>query len=92
MLHIPIVVCQFHGQDQWEMSDNCFSEENRISLVQVSQTPVKSFEFTDVLTPKIYVYWGNQSITNQSNTYNTDMITIVKPVPYLHTTARNKPI
>ena len=42
MLYIPIVVCQSHGQDQWEMSDNCFSEENRISLVQVSQTPVKT--------------------------------------------------
>ena len=40
MLHIPIVASQSHGQDQWEMNDNCFSEENRISLVQVSQTPV----------------------------------------------------
>lgn len=42
MQYIPIVVCQSHGQGQWEMSDNCFSEENRISLVQVSQTPVKT--------------------------------------------------
>jgi len=42
MLYTPIVVWQSHGQDQWERSDNCFSEENRISLVQVSQTPVKT--------------------------------------------------
>ena len=42
MLHIPRVVCQSRGQDQWEMSDNCFSVENRISLVQASQTPVKA--------------------------------------------------
>ena len=42
MLHIPTVVCQSHGQGQWEMSDNCFSVENRISLVQASQTPVKT--------------------------------------------------
>lgn len=41
MQHIPTVVCQSHGQDQWEMSDNCFSVENRINLVQASQTPVK---------------------------------------------------
>ena len=27
---------------------------------------------------------------NQLYTYNTDMVTIVKPVPYLNTTARNK--
>jgi len=40
MQHIPIVVFQSREQDQWEMNDNCFSEENRISLVQVSQTPV----------------------------------------------------
>lgn len=24
------------------------------------------------------------------NTYNTNMITIVKPIPYLHTTAKNE--
>jgi hypothetical protein len=42
MLHIPIVVGQSHGQDQWEMGDNCFSVENRISLVQASQTPVET--------------------------------------------------
>ena len=42
MLHIPIVVCQSLGQDQWEMTGNCFSEENRISLVQASQRPVKT--------------------------------------------------
>ena len=42
MLHIPTVVFQSHGQGQWEMSDNCFCEENRISLVQASQTPVET--------------------------------------------------
>ena len=42
MLHIPTVVGQSHGQDQWEMSDNCFCEENRISLVQASQIPVET--------------------------------------------------
>lgn len=42
MLHSPTVVCQSHGQDQWERSDNCFSEENRISLGQASQRPVKT--------------------------------------------------
>lgn len=41
MLYIPTVVLQSHGQDQWEMSDNCFSVENRINLVQASQTPVE---------------------------------------------------
>lgn len=42
MLHIPIVVCQSHGQGQWEMSGNCFSVRNHISLAQASQTPVKT--------------------------------------------------
>lgn len=42
MPHIPTVVCQAHGQDQREMGDNYFSEENRISLVQASQRPVKT--------------------------------------------------
>lgn len=42
MLHIPIVVGQARGQDQPEMGDNYFSGENRISLVQASQTPVKT--------------------------------------------------
>lgn len=41
MLHIPRAVCQARGQDQLEMGDNYFSEENRISLVQASQIPVK---------------------------------------------------
>ena len=41
MLHIPIVVWQTRGQDQLEMSDNCFCVENRISLDQASQIPVK---------------------------------------------------
>jgi hypothetical protein len=60
MLHIPTVVCQSHGQDQWEMSDNCFCEENRISLVQASQIPVKTiYIHPQVLTPKLFVNWGN---------------------------------
>lgn len=42
MRHIPIVVCQARGQDQLEMGDNYFSGENRISLVQASQIPVKT--------------------------------------------------
>lgn len=42
MLHIPIVVCQAHGQDQPEMGDNYFSGENRINLVQASQIPVNT--------------------------------------------------
>lgn len=93
MLHIPTVVFQSHGQDQREMSDNCFSVENRISLVQASQTPVQHhLNSSKTSTPKLLVNWGNQFITNQSYTYNTDMVTIVKPVPYLYTTARNKPI
>nr|GMD31389.1 hypothetical protein Iba_chr09aCG16030 [Ipomoea batatas]GME03668.1 hypothetical protein Iba_scaffold1011.2CG0280 [Ipomoea batatas] len=41
MLHIPTVVFQSHGQGQLEMSGNCFSAENRISLVQASQRPYK---------------------------------------------------
>ena len=41
MLHIPRVACQAHEQDQPEMSDNYFSEENRISLGQASQKPEK---------------------------------------------------
>lgn len=41
MQQIPTVVCQSREQDQWEMSDNHFSVENRISLVQASQIPVK---------------------------------------------------
>jgi len=40
MLHIPRVASQSHGQDQWERSDNCFSEENRINSIQASQIPV----------------------------------------------------
>lgn len=42
MLHNPIVVCQSHELDQLEMIDNCFCVENQISLVQASQTPVKT--------------------------------------------------
>lgn len=42
MLHIPRVATQSHEQDQWERSDNCFSEENRINLIQASQIPVAS--------------------------------------------------
>lgn len=35
MLQIPIVVCQSHRWYQWEMSDNCFSEENHIKISQL---------------------------------------------------------
>lgn len=42
MRHIPIVACQARGQDQPEMGDNYFFGENRISLVQASQIPVKT--------------------------------------------------
>lgn len=53
MLHIPIVVCQAHGQDQLERGDNYFSEENRISWVQASQIPVQAINIhIQVLTPK----------------------------------------
>lgn len=45
MLHIPTIASQFHELDQPEMRDNCFSVENRISLAQASQTPVKTIKF-----------------------------------------------
>lgn len=41
MLLIPIVVWQAPEQDQWEMNGSCFCGENRISLAQASQKPVK---------------------------------------------------
>jgi len=53
MQHIPIVVFQSREQDQWETNDNCFSEENRISLVQVSQTPVAIISIHPRLNPQI---------------------------------------
>lgn len=46
MLHIPTVVCLAHGQDQPEMSDNCSSGENHISLVQASQIPVQTIKIS----------------------------------------------
>lgn len=87
MLQIPIVVWQAHELDQLEMSDNCFSVENRISLAQASQKPVKPFEFTNMFNSQGGLgKW--EIITNQSYTYYTDMVTIIKPVPYLYTTAK----
>jgi len=41
MLHIPRVVSRSREPDQQGMIDNCFSEENQISLVQASQIPVE---------------------------------------------------
>ena len=40
----------------------------------------------------IYCSWKLIKSEILINTYNTNMITIVKPIPYLYTTAKNKPL
>ena len=91
MLHIPTVVCLAHGQDQLEMGDNCSSEENHISLVQASQIPVKTIKISlTSLNSKNVVKFENDTTTCQSDTHNTNMVTVVKPVPYLNTAAMDK--
>ena len=94
MLYIPRVVCQSHELGLWEMSDNCFCVENHINLVQASQKPVENhLNASRYLKPENIRQTGERNPPYQSYcTYNTDMVTIVKPVPYLYTTARNKPI
>lgn len=90
MPHIPTFVCQAHGQDQQEKGDNYSYEENHIHLDQASQRPVKTIQICQQISNSSNRKLLNHVIVSKAYTYNTNMIPVFKPVPYLDTSAKNK--